>query len=152
MAVMDVLIWRLTILLEVVILAGAWWRRAWISIPVFVGTIAFCAVQSIPLAIVLRHGSKLDYYYTYYAIDIATIAAYVLSAMQCWRYPRWRPISLTMMIYLLCKLPVYWLIHIGHRQVAGAYLGDLRFANLACYLVWAFMVWRYDVAVPTIPT
>lgn len=141
---MNTAIWQFTILLEFAILTGLWWRRYWVSIPIFTATIAFCAVQSIPLSIILRHGTKLDYYYAYYAIDLMTVACYILSAVQCWRYLRFRVLSLTMAIWLLAKAPVYVLISTGHRRVAGLYLGDLRFANIACYFVWAFVVWRYD--------
>lgn len=141
---MDTHIWQLTIALEFAILAGLWWKRCWVSLPIFTATIIFCSVESFPLAAILHHGTKLDYYYAYYAANLFNLALYTLSAVQCWKYPRWRAISCMMVIYVLAVLPTYALIATGHRSTASAYLGDLRYVNLACYFVWTWMVWRYD--------
>src|ERR1700741_1084976 len=142
---MDIAILRLTVALEIAILAGLYLRR-WVTlIPCFTFTIFCCLIEPIPAMYIYRHGTGNDYYLAYYAIDLFNVALYILSIIECWKRGYLRSISISMALYLGFKAVSYLLMVAHHLRDAIAMHGQLRFANLACYFVWAFMIWEYDV-------
>lgn len=142
---MDLGIWLFTIFLECAILGGILWRGLLRTLPWFTSCIVFCALESLPLADIRRHGTANDYFYAYYAFDLINIAFYVNAIIECFTKGYLVSISMTMTIYIGLKLVSYLLLF-GHATDAALILhGDLRYANIACYLVWAFLIYGYDV-------
>jgi hypothetical protein len=145
MMTMDVTILRLTVALEIAILAGLLWRRLFLLVPLFTFTIFCCLVEPIPAMHLYYHGHGNQYYLAYYAIDLFNIALYSLCIVECRCRGYLCGISISMGIYLAFKAASYGLMATHHVVQSIALHGQLRFANLACYLVWGFMVWGYDV-------
>lgn len=143
---MDTYIWQSTILCEIVILVGLIRNHYLIQLlPWFTASVIFSTLESIPLASIQHHGTALDYYYAYYAFDLLNVAIYVAAAHEAWRFRDFTVISISMVVYLIFKGASYALLITGHTQASIALHGDLRFANIACYVVWSAMIWRYDV-------
>ena len=143
---MDNVIWKLTILLEIIVLTGIFRNRWYIFLQWFTICVLFSTFETIPLGQIRQYGTPADYYSAYFAFDIINIGLYTLSIIECFgpRIVRFRPIAFSMIVYLLCKSPAYFLLLTHHGKAAKAIFGDLRYPNLACYLLWTALVWNYD--------
>lgn len=139
-------IWKLTIALEIIVFAGILWHRWYRFLPWFTVCVFFSAFETVPLGQILHGGTDADYYSAYFAFDIINIGLYVLSIVECFGpyVVRFRPIAFSMIVYLLCKTPAYVLLITHHGKASESVFGDLRYPNLACYLLWVMLVWNYD--------
>jgi hypothetical protein len=142
---MDATILALTMALEIVMLAGLFYRKLFLVIPWFTICILACLLQGPWLLYIQRTGSARQYFLSYYAVDLINIAFYTVAIRECCRKGYFCAISFTMGIYLGCKAFSYLYLVDGEIEQALNLHGQLRFLNLVCYVIWAFMVWGYDV-------
>jgi hypothetical protein len=142
---MDVTILRLAIGLEVIILTALFKRGLYAVVPVFTVCILSCLIQGPWLHYVHQTGTDREYFLAYYAIDLMTIALYILAIAECWKKGYLATISATMFFYLLFKGVSYFFLVKGATDAALNLLGNLRYLNLGCYALWASLVWGYDV-------
>jgi hypothetical protein len=147
---MDETILRLTMALEISMLAGLLWSGLCFRIPFFTFAIFCCLIEPVPALHIARYGTPRDYYLVYYAIDLFNIALYALTVAACWR--SYRVISLSMFGYLCLKLYCYQLMIGNHLEQSIRFHGLLRWPNLGCYFLWAFLIWRYHCRGIKIPS
>jgi hypothetical protein len=148
MLCMDVTILRLTMVLEIVMLAGLLWRGLYRVVPCFTFYIFCCLVEPLPAMHVYRHGVGNEYYLTYYAIDLFNVALSLVCIVECCNKGYLRSISISMCLYLCLKFYGYELMVRGLVADAVRVHGELRFPNIACYVMWSLLVWGYDVFAP----
>lgn len=145
---MDIGIWQATIFCEVILLAGLLYRT-WIlwMLPCFTSAILFSTVESVPLASLIHHYGRAsrEYFLAFYGFDLINVLLYLMSIRECWRKGYFASISMSMGLYLSFKAFGYILILAHCNRAAMLLAGDMRFANIACYVFWIVLVWGYDV-------
>jgi len=130
--------WGLTILLEIVLFLALqrkpfWWFRTYIF---------FNLIESIPLYLVLHHGTKLEYKELYYFIDLVNIALGVMTVTETWK--RLNRVAFSMNILLGMIVASYGGMMIHRPDITHILHDELLIPNLGCLAIWIFAMWRYN--------